>query len=330
MYTPLGYYIVGYDTNMIFFNVASYDRIGWETTLQYLGTTPENTAAMTWWDYGHWITAVSKRNVLIDNLQHDHWEIQDVAKFFMKETDEKEAFDIVKDFQSYYYKEPLASIYNEPVNLDYIVIDWTMIGKSGAMRFIATGNLTTQEDGEYGSYTQCTISTQYSDMVGKAEVVDGGTFEFARTLVFPCTQNQDGLAGIIIKLYNDKISTTAVTVNGEYIPWKTWSDSKDASLMGVKPFNEVMGVSIQYKDSLNNVPPTYKTLVYASGEFENFMLARLYFGEYINSYKDLGLANVIWTNSSDYFENHMEFEEGFVKIFKIIREDNVGDIDDTL
>jgi len=325
LYTPLGYYTLGYDVNMVFFNFASYDRVGWETALQYLGTTPENTAIMTWWDYGHWITAVSKRNVLIDNLQHDHFQIQDVAKFFMKETNEDEAFDIVKDFQSYYYKEPLASVYDEPVNLDYIAIDWTMIGKSGAMRFIATGNLTTEEDGEYGTYTQCAISPDNSDFEGKLEATSSGTFDFVRTLVFPCTQNTDGLAGIIVKLYKDRLSTTAVTVNGEYVDWSTWANSKDASLMGVKPLYEVFGVSMKYKDNLNSIPPTYKTFIYASGEFENFMLARLYFGEYIESYREVGFADVEWNSTSEYFENHMEFEEGYVKIFKIKRQEDLND-----
>lgn len=317
LYTPIGYYLVGYDINMIFFNVASYERVGWENALQYLGTTPENTAIVTWWDYGHWITAVSKRHVLIDNLQHDHFQIQDVAKFFMKETDEKEAFDIIGDFQSYYYKEPLVSLYDEPVNIDYIVVDWTMIGKSGAMRFIATGNLTTQEDGEYGTYTQCTFSPKFSQTDGSIQSMGDGSFKNVRTLVFPCSQNLDGIAGVAVKLYDERLEVTAITNGGEQVPWETWAKSKDASLMGVKSLSEILGVSVKYKDSLNQVPPTYKTLVYASGEFENFMLARLYFSKNIETYKAVGMADVEWSNTSEYFEEHRDFDDSYVKIWRI-------------
>jgi len=151
LYTPLGKNLIGYDTNAIFYNVASFDRVVWQDALEYFATMPENTAIMTWWDYGHWITAVSRRHVLIDNLQYDHYEIQDVAKFFMLETDEDKAYEIVKGFRDAYNQEPLSGIYDEPVNLGYVAIDWTMIGKSGAMHFIATGDLETQEDAFWNS-----------------------------------------------------------------------------------------------------------------------------------------------------------------------------------
>ena len=317
MYTPIGYYVIGYDTNMIFFNVASYDRIGWENALQYLATTPENTAILTWWDYGHWITAVSKRHVLIDNLQRDHWQIQDVARFFMMETDEEDAFSIVDGFQDAYYIEPLASVYNEPVGLDYVAIDWTMVGKSGAMRFIATGNLTTQEDGDYGTYTQCSFSPQYSNTDGVPVADLSGKFEVVKTLVFPCTQNKDGLAGVIFDLTKDELRTSVMTINNERIAWDVWAKSKDASLMGIRPIDQIFGVSLQYKDRLNIIPPTYKTIVYASGDFENFMLARMYFAKYIDNYKEIGLADVEWSGVSDYYEEYKEFDDGYVRILKI-------------
>lgn len=316
LYTPIGEFVSNYGVTSIFYNVATYDRMGWESTLQYFkNSTPENTAIVTWWDYGHWLTAVSHRFVLIDNLQHDHWEIQDVARFFMKVQTEDEAMKILQEYQDIYNKDPYKSMFGG-VKLNYAAIDWTMIGKSGAMRFIATGNLTNQADGEYDSYTVCQFLPQYSNINGSLTTGSDGAFAMTKTLVYGCTYNKDGLNGIVFSITNNNMNVEAITQEGNRIPWKTWISSKDCSLMGVRSPQDILSVSMQYYNKINYVPPMYTNFVYASGPFKNFMLTRLYFGDNIESYKALGLANVNWSKLQ-HFTKDRDFEDGFVETWKI-------------
>lgn len=315
-YTPLSAFVFSYNTSYIFYNVATYDRMGWESTLQYFKTLPENTAIITWWDYGHWITAVSKRYVLIDNLQRDHWEIQDVAKFFMKAETEEEAFKTIEKYQKAYHSEPFTSHLGN-VDLSEVAIDWTMIGKSGAMRFIATGNLTDQSDGEYNSYTQCGFAPQYSNVNGSLATDEKGQFVMAKTLVYACTYNNDGLGGLEFKVTGDSMSVMAISQDGQRIPWNSWMNSYDASLFGVMPPNEILGVCMQYPNQINNIPPAYTNFIYSSKKFNNFMMARLYFGDNIEAFKSMGLSKVNWTTLK-HFKKDKSFEEGFVETWKIV------------
>ena len=321
MYSPLGALATSYDSSAIFYNVATYDRMGWESTLQYFkNSTAANTAIITWWDYGHWLTAVSHRFVLIDNLQYDHREIQDVARFFMMDDNEDNAYKTIETYQGYYDSNPDYKQFGG-VNLDYVAIDWTMIGKSGAMRFIATGNLTNQADGEYNSYTVCQFLPQYSNVNGSLVTDSNGGFAMAKTLVFGCTYNSDGLNGVIATIKGDSASFEAVTQDGNRIAWGTWLKAHDSSLMGVKTLGEILTVCMQYPDRINNIPPTYTHVVYASGKFKNFMLARLYFGDSIESFKSAGLANVDWVPLK-HFVKDKSFEEGFVETWRIVRNTN--------
>jgi len=260
--------------------------------------------------------------VLIDNLQYDHWEIQDVAEFFMEVQTEEEGFEILREYQEKYRGEPFTDLYDGGVDLKYVAIDWTMIGKSGAMHFIASGNLTTQEDGDYGAYTICSFAPQFSQLEGRL-VSQDGSFEQERILIFACSGNRDNVGGVALYMRSDSVRAEVVDGHGQRVPWETWSKSKDASLMGVKSFNEVIGASIQYADSINRIPPTYRTIVYASGEFENYMLARLYFGETIDSFKSAGLADVEWGPEMKHFVPDRSFEEGYVKTWRIVYERDI-------
>lgn len=316
-YSPLASLMSNYEPGAIFYNVATYDRIGWEPALQYFLKAPANTAVITWWDYGHWLTAVSHKFVLIDNLQNDHWEIQDVAKFFMKAETEEDAMLIINKYQDTYKRPPYSHMYQDGVNLDYVAIDWTMIGKSGAMRFIATGNLTNQADGEYNSYTQCGFAPQYSNINGSLTTDAEGKFTMSKQLVYQCTANADGLSGIVFTIGQDNsLGAEAVDQYGARVPWKIWMSTHKSSLFGVKALNEVLSISMQYADKLNNVPPAYYNFVYGSGKFKDFMLARLYFSTNIESYKAAGLADVTWS-APKYFKKDQSFEEGFVETWKI-------------
>jgi len=319
--TPWGAFIFNYDTSAIFYNVATYDRMGWESTLQYFKTnTSTNTSIITWWDYGHWLTAVSHRFVLIDNLQYDHQEIQDVARFFMKDTTEDDAYKVIEQYQGYYDNNSNYKQFGG-VGLDYVAIDWTMIGKSGAMRFIATGNLTNQADGDYNSYTQCGFAPQYSNINGSLTTDETGAFVNQQTFVFACTYNKDGLGGLEFLVRKDSLAINAIDTNGGRIPWKTWMESKNASLFGVMKPQDILSICGQYASKIQNVPPAYTNFIYGSGDFKNFMLARLYFGDNIDSYKQFGLANVDW-KPLKHFVKDKSFEDGFVETWKIVRSNN--------
>jgi len=314
--SPFGYMISNYNSGYIFYNVASYDRMAWESALQYFkSSTPENAAIVTWWDYGHWFTAVSRRFVLIDNLQRDHSEIQDVARFFMKETDEDKAFDIIKQYNEYYHAQPYIDRFGG-VNVDYVVIDWTMIGKSGAMRFIATSDIENNTDGEFDSYATCSFSPQYSDLEGSMKTIDS-KFTVVKTLVFPCTYNTDGLGGVIVSVgMNDSVSVEAITQDGMKFPWKTWMESKGGVLFGVKEPNAIIGTVMTYPDKIKNIPPTYTSFIYSNKNFKDLMMSRLYFGETVGGFKSFGVNNVNWSEMK-YFKKNMTFSDGFVESWTV-------------
>ena len=315
LYTPMASIAFTYNPTAIFFQVASYDRIGWEPALQFFKNELSNTAVVTWWDYGHWLTTVSHKFVLIDNLQRDHHEIQEVAQFFMKETDEEKAMDILRSYQDVYkggkYKELFGG-----VNLRYAAIDWTMIGKSGAMRFIATGNLTDQSDGEYDSYITCGFLPEYSDVKGKVISQSDGSFIMTKSLIYGCQQNRDGLGGILFEVRDKDMNVYAIDQDGLRVDWNSWIITHDSSLFGVKSPGDILGVCMQYSTDISRVSPTYTNFIYGGGKFKNFMLARMYFGEYIESYKSLGLADVTW-GKMKYFKKVQSFENGFVDVWEI-------------
>lgn len=103
---------------------AGADRIYWNGTLGWLGEQPDSIVVLTWWDYGHWIAAVSDRTSILDNTKANRFMVQDIAKFHVVVENETEALEIARKYGS-----------------THVVIDYTMIGKSGAPHFIATSGL---------------------------------------------------------------------------------------------------------------------------------------------------------------------------------------------
>jgi hypothetical protein len=102
-------------------------RAQWQPTLEWLGKQPNNIIVLTWWDYGHWITSMSDRISILDNTKAERFQVQDVARFHVVSENESEALAIAKKYGT-----------------TYVVIDYSMISKSGAPHFIATSGL-----GEY-------------------------------------------------------------------------------------------------------------------------------------------------------------------------------------
>lgn len=103
---------------------SSGEMFLWEGTLEWLGKQPSNIVVLTWWDYGHSITAVSNRTSILDNTKAERFMVQDIAKFHVLVENETDALEIARKY-----------------NATHVVIDFTMIGKSGAPHFIATSGL---------------------------------------------------------------------------------------------------------------------------------------------------------------------------------------------
>lgn len=55
---------------------------GWFKTMDWLRTTPEDTAFLTWWDYGHWTAFLGERHAIVDNSNINATKVELVAKIF--------------------------------------------------------------------------------------------------------------------------------------------------------------------------------------------------------------------------------------------------------
>ncbi|MFH1054555.1 MAG: STT3 domain-containing protein [Candidatus Altiarchaeota archaeon] len=255
--------------------------------------TKQGDAIITWWDYGHWLTAVSHRPVLIDNLQADYLEIQDVARFFVNKTSEEDAFKTVEAYNQAYKK------YNPEWGLNYAMVDWTMIGKGSALHYIATGDIANVTPGSWKNYVQCGFLPDQSQLEEKLTVEKDGSFSKNMRIAFGC-QNQ---LFILFDISGGQLkAANVVTGYGNIIPWSTWSAANDASLLGVQPLisspdDKVPGI-LQCAINWRKLPagsicrlPQFTTLVYVPQEFNDFMLTRLYLGKYLQEYKDRGFYN---------------------------------------
>jgi asparagine N-glycosylation enzyme membrane subunit Stt3 len=62
---------------------ASYPvQSGWFKAMDWLGTTPQETALLTWWDYGHWTAFLGNRHAIVDNTNLNGTKVEQVAKIF--------------------------------------------------------------------------------------------------------------------------------------------------------------------------------------------------------------------------------------------------------
>ncbi len=308
------------------------DIFYWQPMLEWAyNKTSPNHAILTWWDYGHWITAVSKRPVLIDNLQADYYEIQDVARFFVNQTSEEEAFEMVSAYNDAYKKTGRE--------LKYVTIDWTMIGKGSALHYIANGDLGSNEPADpmwgWRNFGQCKFMPENS-MIKPQITTDGkGGFSQVQKLIFGCTNY---VRGVIFTLSDGEIKDIEVAgPYGDLIPWSKWSASTGASLLGVQPLKNIMLCAANY-DSPNMDPssqyvcrfyPMFSTLVYVPDEFNDFMLTRLYLMHDIREYKANGLYNRE-IKPLKHFRPKEEFSLGFVRVYEIsydgFNDDNVSPV----
>jgi len=288
---------------------ASSDRIYWNPTLQWIKTLPEDTVILTWWDYGHWIAAVSERTSILDNLKANKTMVQDIAKFHVLIEDEAEALEIARKYGA-----------------THVVIDWTMIGKSGAPHFIATSNLTApfddpKREGEYESYAQCGFSPRNSMLKPQLRPNSEGGIDSVREIVFGCTIGgppEDYIGAIIFEIKNDRISEVKVTpivkkegglVADNPVSWDAWRQSKGASILGVQSLRNILGNALNYQENPQQYInfATFNTLIYVPKKFNRYMMTALYLGDHMEEYREAGLVD-----PSVQKLPHFELVDGFL------------------
>lgn len=285
------------------------DVVYWYPTLEWLKTLPENATILTWWDYGHWITAVSHRVSIADNTKAKQFIVQDLAKFHVLIEDETEALSIAKKY-----------------NATHVIIDYTMIGKSAAPHFIATSNLTAPYDdpnreGEHMGYSSCSFSPGSSRIEAQYVQDSEGNFIKKRTLVFICNIAGDYteyVGALIFDIIDDsrfelKVRPIVKKNNqldlGREISWEIWRREHKASILGVFSPITILSNALTYKENPQNYInfPTYTTFVYVPEKFNKYMMTSLYLGDYMEDYKRFGLCD-----SSVQRLKHFSLVDGFV------------------
>ncbi len=319
------------------------DIIYWYPALKWIGQQPENTTILTWWDYGHWITSISNRTSIADNTKARKFIVQDLAKFHVLEENETKALMIAKKY-----------------NATHVVIDYTMIGKSAAPHFIATSNLTApytdpNREGEHMGYGTCTFSPRDSSLEPKYVSVQGEGFIKKRDIVFVCNVGgnpEDYIAAINFEIVGDenklKISDIKVRpiirVNNElradtWVSWRVWQSKEHSSILGIHPPSLIISNAIAYKDDPEKHInfPTYRIFVYVPEKFNNYMMTRLYLGDYLEEYQEFGLADSSirplkhfelvdefkGTNWMDFATGKDKSFLGYVKVWKINYPENI-------
>jgi len=306
---------IGY---MILHSGASRDRYLWEEALVWQrDNTPVNSAVLTWWDYGHWLTSISHRPVLIDNLQADQYEIQDVARFFVNASSEEEAFKTVLAYQEAYEKQGRS--------LDYVMIDWTMIGKTSALHYISLGDIerNIKPDPRVGfkSYGQCAFDARYSVVEPRISIKPDGTYSYIRELVYNCGGNH--VLGLKFTVSgnppNARVDKAEVLMPDYVVPWSQWMEVQDASILGVYRLDDILACGIYWNQDEMRVcrfSQPLHTLIYVPQEFQDYMLTRLYLGDHVESYGRHGLVNRDYEDLR-HFNTLEDFSGGFVRSYGI-------------
>jgi asparagine N-glycosylation enzyme membrane subunit Stt3 len=99
---------------------------GWFKTMDWLKTTPQDTALLTWWDYGHWIAFLGERHAIVDNTNINATKVENIARMFTEYRGnstqiESEVLDQLRDY-----------------NVTHVGVDRILLWqKFGALTFIA-------------------------------------------------------------------------------------------------------------------------------------------------------------------------------------------------
>jgi hypothetical protein len=85
--------------------------------------TPQNTSVLSWWDFGYWFQEVGQRGTIVDGSGVGNTTRFDVAKWFT---------DDVKNWSGW------DSWLNDKIDVGYILMDYSLPGKYGAITKIAS------------------------------------------------------------------------------------------------------------------------------------------------------------------------------------------------
>jgi len=291
-------------------------RVYWEPALQWLKQQEGNVVVLTWWDYGHWITAISNKTSIVDNVKAHKDIVQDIAKFHVLIENESEALELAKRYGT-----------------DYVIFDFDMIAKSGAPHFIATSTIRTettkQKKGEYMGYGMCVFSPKHSELKGRLETLDDGSARLVRNVVFLCSAGgniEEYIGAIVFDIVGNKLTSIKVFTFSQQdgtifldgpVSWETLQEGRHSSILGVLPFGDILSNCLNYgTDSYSNFP-TLNTLVYVPEKFNNYMMTRMYLGDYLDEYKSIGLADKN-IRELKHFQLVESFSLGYVKVYRII------------
>jgi len=259
-------------------------RFYWQPALEWLkNETDKNDTVLADWSYGHWITGVSERPVVVDNLQRGSSQvsmIRDTSRFFAGATSEKDALNIAKKY-----------------NVKYVVIDLKTIQGSRGHHFIVSNNRGADLSKEK-SYGLCGFSRQDST---------------STELAFPCNRY---IAGLIftVKLGADpnKMRISNITVldeNYNRIPWGEWTKTHKVSILGPHKLSTVLHAAVYKRDMELTTP--FRALIYVPDEFNDYMMTRLYLGDNADDYNAFGLCNADWCGNESMKLKHFELVDDF-------------------
>ena len=260
--------------------VFSRENILWQPALTWIkNDTDPSSVIYTWWDYYPAISVFAERKAFPSPMSIG--EIDEAARFFTGEQTEEEALVMMNK-----------------TGAKYVVIDWTMIGKSGAPRFIATSDQKTGKEGSYEGYAQC-LFTPSESLIKPAPDFENktGKVDMVSSLVFSCN---NGIA-LLFEIRNGQYSPDNMYVwaSGNRYPWKSWRNNTGSSILGVQSFRDILGNALNYPDRYASFP-TFTTLIYVPGKSETkaggidlgrTMFFKLYLSDHLEEYQQAGLAD---------------------------------------
>jgi len=309
----------------VFFSPGSADLYYWTPAIKWIKeNTPKESVLLTWWDYYTSLSVFAEREVV--PASNDRAQIFDAARFLTYVESEEDTLEIARKYYA-----------------DYVVLDWTMIGKSGSPHFIATSNVTAALDdpngmGKYESYSQCAFSPKQSILKPQLRPNSEGGIDSVRSIVFACNIGgplEEYIGSIIFEIKNDRVSDIKVTPiarRGERltadksVSWDTWKEDRGASILGVQSLRNILGNILNYEENPDKYInfPTFTTLVYVPGKFSQYMVTKLYLGDYMDEYRQVELVDSS-VLKPEHFELVDEFLRGksdksyygYVKVYKI-------------
>ena len=184
----------------------------WEKSLNAIKNDADDGIITSWWDFGHWFTAIAERKVTFDGGNQGnriHW----VGQFFL-ESSEETSVGILKMLncgQEYSYQKLLE--YNPKGKIDTIETLHTLSNekREDAKKVLLEKGLTDTQAEEVLSLTHCEFLPQYviasEDMVQKAGVWGHfGSWNFTRAEMYNKVKGQTREVGISLLEQEYKIA----------------------------------------------------------------------------------------------------------------------------